>query len=209
MALKHASSPGTRAFTPHKCTRLALKPVAALQQPNAPHQPNKSGNAQSTGKRQLLAGTLASLACLTLNPQNALADAAPSAAAADVPTVYFGNGCFWGRQHDFYETEKALGRADEDLSAVVGYAGGTSAGPGDKVCYYLADPRTVYEKLVSLSVRVCPANGTRLNEWPGVHCTLLLPCMRCTAQDNILQSAPRPAALNLNILSANLLYCRP
>jgi hypothetical protein len=56
-------------------------------------------------------------------------------------SVYFGNGCFWGRQYDMVNTEKALGRTPEAMSAVVGYAGGRVAGPDGRVCYYLADPR--------------------------------------------------------------------
>ncbi len=40
-----------------------------------------------------------------------------------------------------------MGRSAPDISAVVGYAGGTKAGPDGKVCYYYADPRTVYESL--------------------------------------------------------------
>jgi hypothetical protein len=38
-------------------------------------------------------------------------------------------------------SEKQLGRAPDQLSAIVGYAGGRAAGPDGKVCYYLADPR--------------------------------------------------------------------
>jgi len=77
-----------------------------------------------------------------VNPVAALA-AEPAATAATVEaskaapqTVYFGNGCFWGRQKEFVDTEKKLGRAPEQVSAVVGYAGGKQAGPGGKVCYY-------------------------------------------------------------------------
>jgi hypothetical protein len=45
--------------------------------------------------------------------------------------------CCRGRQKDFIDTEKALGRSQpSDMSALVGYAGGTAAGPGGKVCYY-------------------------------------------------------------------------
>ena len=38
--------------------------------------------------------------------------------------IYFGNGCFWGRQKDFTDVEKRMGRKPEELSAIVGYAGG-------------------------------------------------------------------------------------
>ena len=38
--------------------------------------------------------------------------------------IYFGNGCFWGRQKDFVDVEKALGREGGKISAITGYAGG-------------------------------------------------------------------------------------
>lgn len=68
--------------------------------------------------------------------------------AASMQTIYFGNGCFWGRQKDFVEVESGqLGRSPEQLTALVGYAAGTRVGPDGKVCYYYADPRTQYEAL--------------------------------------------------------------
>lgn len=39
--------------------------------------------------------------------------------------IYFGNGCFWGRQKDFVDVEKALGREGGKISAITGYAGGS------------------------------------------------------------------------------------
>jgi peptide methionine sulfoxide reductase MsrA len=45
------------------------------------------------------------------------------AQAADIVPVYFGNGCFWGRQFDYVQAEKALGRDAVSMSAVAGYAG--------------------------------------------------------------------------------------
>ena len=57
-------------------------------------------------------------------------------------SVYFGNGCFWGRQKDFVDVEmRQLGRSPESLTALVGYAAGTKTGPGGKVCYVYSDPR--------------------------------------------------------------------
>ena len=96
----------------------------------------------TSGRRQALATVLA-IAAFTVNPSAALAadeatnvlDAA-SAPSAAPQTVYFGNGCFWGRQKEFVDTEKKLGRAPEQVSAVVGYAGGKRSGPDGKVCYY-------------------------------------------------------------------------
>eukprot|EP00891_Asterochloris_glomerata_P005116 jgi/Astpho2/5116/Aster-06327 len=70
-----------------------------------------------------------------------------SGSSEEVTPVYFGNGCFWGRQHDFIETEKKLGRGPTTLSSLAAYAGGQSgAGPGNKVCYYYGND-AVYEEL--------------------------------------------------------------
>lgn len=73
------------------------------------------------------------------------------AAAAEPPstTVYFGNGCFWGRQKDFVDVEQGLlKRSPEQTSAVVGYAGGRTTSPDGKVCYYYSkNPANVYERL--------------------------------------------------------------
>ncbi|GFR42666.1 hypothetical protein Agub_g3477 [Astrephomene gubernaculifera] len=68
--------------------------------------------------------------------------------SSGLQTVYFGNGCFWGRQRDFAEVElRQLGRPAERVTALVGYAGGNSAGPGGRVCYVYGDPRTRYDML--------------------------------------------------------------
>lgn len=154
--------------------RASLKPVASAVPPavTSSSRPARApqatgGNAKSAaaaaaaaGRRQLLAGGLAAALGAVLGAPGA------SRAAEPVPTVYFGNGCFWGRQHDFYETERMLGRTDEEVSSIVGYAGGTATGPDNKVCYYLGDPRTVYEKLV--------------RRWQPCHQTdAVLPLSRC------------------------------
>jgi hypothetical protein len=55
-------------------------------------------------------------------------------------SVYFGNGCFWGRQYDFVSTELALGRDEGSMSAVAGYAGGRVPAQDGKVCYYRGPP---------------------------------------------------------------------
>ncbi|GIL63728.1 hypothetical protein Vafri_17744 [Volvox africanus] len=70
------------------------------------------------------------------------------ALSSGLQTVYFGNGCFWGRQKDFVDVEmKQLGRKPEQLTALVGYAAGTRTGPDGKVCYVYSDPRTHYDAL--------------------------------------------------------------
>jgi len=94
------------------------------------------------------------LSCSSVNPAVAVeaASAVPEEASISTKklpeTVYFGNGCFWGRQKDYVDTEMTvLGRKPNEISAVVGYAGGKLTGPDGKVCYYYSDPRTVYERL--------------------------------------------------------------
>jgi hypothetical protein len=58
----------------------------------------------------------------------ALASLDSRPALAETPTpVYFGNGCFWGRQKDYVDKERAMGRQGGQVSAVVGYAGGGGA----------------------------------------------------------------------------------
>jgi peptide methionine sulfoxide reductase MsrA len=58
--------------------------------------------------------------------------------------VYFGNGCFWGRQKDFVDTEMKLGRGASTATAVVGYAGGQVN--QKSTCYYYNAPETQYER---------------------------------------------------------------
>lgn len=93
-------------------------------------------------------------ALLATHPHSAMAaeiaEATPQLAISNeaVEPVYFGNGCFWGRQYDFVNAEQALGRFPGDISAVVGYAGGAVPSPSNKVCYYYTpDKDAVYERL--------------------------------------------------------------
>jgi peptide methionine sulfoxide reductase MsrA len=76
--------------------------------------------------------------------------AAAQPALADITPVYFGNGCFWGRQKDFVDTEMKLGRTVASSTAVVGYAGGQENTKA--VCYYYNAPDTLYEKQVHAEV---------------------------------------------------------
>jgi peptide methionine sulfoxide reductase MsrA len=123
----------------------------------------------SLPQRAALAAAAAALAAaLSGAPAPAAAAAAgpaePAAAtAAAVTPVYFGNGCFWGRQFDFAQLEqRALGRPLP--SALAGYAGGRAAGPGGRVCYYYTAERgAVYEPLghaevVQVELAAAPAS---------------------------------------------------
>ena len=64
---------------------------------------------------------------VALDPKSAAISSDASSSGAPMP-IYFGNGCFWGRQKDYIDAEKAMGRSQADLSAVVGYAGGQQKG---------------------------------------------------------------------------------
>lgn len=72
--------------------------------------------------------------------------------------VYFGNGCFWHTQYDFFLVENDMaGPFKRDLAHVTGrtgYAGGKGAGPNNQVCYVHGEdssqaspPGTVYEDM--------------------------------------------------------------
>ena len=69
-----------------------------------------------------------SLAAVTGAAQGAGVSADSASSSTDsgdnTTPIYFGNGCFWGRQKDFVDVEKALGREGGKISAITGYAGG-------------------------------------------------------------------------------------
>jgi peptide methionine sulfoxide reductase MsrA len=99
-------------------------------------------------RRQALALALGAIAFGTTEATAPQPARAAAAAATGARPVYFGNGCFWGRQHTFYEAERTIGRTDDTITSVVGYAGGAGgAGSKDTVCYYYGAAETVYERL--------------------------------------------------------------
>ncbi|KAG1665553.1 hypothetical protein FOA52_000699 [Chlamydomonas sp. UWO 241] len=128
-----------RATTRSVCTRTPVQARAAV----VVKASDSSRPADASPSLLQRVGSLAAAAALAVT----ISGSQP-AFATDLPeTVYFGNGCFWGRQKEFVDTEKLMGRLPAQISSVVGYAGGPKAGPDGKVCYYYSDPRTVYEKL--------------------------------------------------------------
>jgi len=105
-----------------------------------------AGGAGRLGRRAALAaGLLASVS--GRSPGRAVAEEVQPAAAEQVEKIYFGNGCFWGRQKDFVDAEMALGRTPTSISALAGYAGGPYTAKDGRVCYYYAPPETEYERL--------------------------------------------------------------
>lgn len=72
------------------------------------------------------------------------------ASSSETTAVYFGSGCFWGRQKDFVDVEFTLGRSDHEVTALVGYAGG--AVPKGALIYF---PPNIYSGS-------CAPSATRL-----------------------------------------------
>ena len=63
--------------------------------------------------------------------------------------AYFGNGCFWARQHGLIAFERdVLNRSDEALTATAAY-GGSSA---KSLCYENANDTRVYSRLGAAEV---------------------------------------------------------
>lgn len=57
--------------------------------------------------------------------------------AANMQDVYFGAGCYWHVQHEFVQAEREkLGRKDNELTSLTGYAGGTKTDEEGRVCYH-------------------------------------------------------------------------
>jgi len=105
-----------------------------------------SPHAPVLARRSLFAAAAAA-AALALAPIPALADSRISIPEGGVPSVYWGSGCFWGRQHDFVEAEKRMGRTQpEQITALVGYAGGQTPENGP-VCYYGGPEGSLYDTL--------------------------------------------------------------
>lgn len=89
-------------------TKHAVAAILALSLSASPSLAASSGSAQGAASALVSADS-----------------ASTSTDASDNTTpIYFGNGCFWGRQKDFVDVEKALGREGGKISAITGYAGG-------------------------------------------------------------------------------------
>ncbi|KAK9837439.1 hypothetical protein WJX81_002398 [Elliptochloris bilobata] len=125
----------------YECTFLGNNQVPSTTALDRP------GRDRPGAAARLRSGPASQLAAALLAVAAAVAPCGAARASDSVP-LYFGNGCFWGRQKDYVDAEqKALGRAPEQVTAVVGYAGGKKLGKDGKVCYYYGPPDSVYERL--------------------------------------------------------------
>lgn len=82
-----------------------------------------------------------------------------TAHAVEIPSVYFGVGCFWHVQHEMVEAErKILQREDTDLTSITAYAGGDKGiQKQGSVCYHNIYGKNDYGKrgyaeVVALSI---------------------------------------------------------
>lgn len=64
-------------------------------------------------------------------------------------SVWLGNGCFWHTQYDMVTVEQgaAFRRDDEQITSLVGYAGGLYTSPEGLVCYHGGPSGSLYEDL--------------------------------------------------------------
>jgi peptide methionine sulfoxide reductase MsrA len=90
--------------------------------------------------------------CLLVPPLFAVRVAGPPEGWRNDPaaSVWFGQGCFWHTQYDFWllETDPRgpFRRSAAAATALVGYAGGAYTSAGGSVCYH-GDPSTNYARL--------------------------------------------------------------
>jgi len=81
--------------------------------------------------------TLAAAAVLAAVVAGGARTAHAEALAAGNVDIFFGQGCFWHVQHEIVNKEfSGLGRKPMEVSALSGYAGGTTVGDGGAVCYH-------------------------------------------------------------------------
>jgi peptide methionine sulfoxide reductase MsrA len=102
--------------------------------------------------------------------------------AADVG-LYFGCGCFWHVQHELIEAEReVLGRTNEQLTALSGYAGGQGPGSnGGRACYH-GDPDN-YNVLGHTEVVYVSVPREKIREYAEKYWSLFVGINRVDIQD--------------------------
>jgi peptide methionine sulfoxide reductase MsrA len=95
------------------------------------------------------------------------------AADDEAVEVYFGCGCFWHVQHEFVEAEKKiLGRSDDQLTSLTGYAGGSLGMRDGKVCYHNAAFQSDYGSLGHAEVVGMKIPRSKFKEFAAEYCRL-------------------------------------
>ena len=94
--------------------------------------------------------TLAAAACARSTRNITQDDTGPAAARCHCspPRCSHARLCSWHVQHEFVEAErKILGRKDNELTALAGFAGGKAGAKNGKVCYHNAAQQSDYGSL--------------------------------------------------------------
>jgi len=117
-----------------------------------PVEGSSSSGSSSSNRRAFLSNiattatsAITSSSIIALNPNRATAATTNEDAQEN---VYFGVGCFWHVQHEFIAAEQTLlGRKDNELTSLTGYAGGLKADKEGRVCYHNFQSIADYGKL--------------------------------------------------------------
>jgi len=137
------------------CALLCTESVLGLHLSPRGYQSSKTLASDNIDTRSVTRRDIFNLALATTGALTAVTPALAETTESDVD-VYFGIGCFWHVQHEFIEAERAiLGRADDQLTALAGFAGGSRVGKnanrpdqkGGLVCYHNMQGVADYGKL--------------------------------------------------------------
>jgi peptide methionine sulfoxide reductase MsrA len=128
----------------HLLLILSLTSSASAYTTPKPNNAAGSNNINTVSHRRVFLFNIASAATMATIPNIAAASAAVD---DNLQNVYFGAGCFWHVQHEFVLAERSiLGRKDDELTSLTGYAGGKSDSEG-RVCYHNFQSIADYGKL--------------------------------------------------------------
>lgn len=117
--------------------------AAAYTVPNS-DSANKAA-VTSGGNRRAFLSSMANAAVIA---SSAASNPSRAIAADNQEDVYFGAGCFWHVQHEFISAERnLLGRKDNEMTSLTGYAGGMKTGSEGRVCYHNFQSVADYGKL--------------------------------------------------------------
>ena len=130
-------------------TQLLTLLVSWLASPALAYTAPKPSTASKISHRRAFLSKIAgatiaaTLSAATFSPNGA------SAAAEDnLQNVYFGAGCYWHVQHEFILAERSiLGRKDNEVTSLTGYAGGFKTDSEGRVCYHNFQSIADYGKL--------------------------------------------------------------
>jgi len=134
-------------------TAYTVPKPTGVQTPAARAGPPVGESSSNSSNRRAFLSNIATTATsaitsssiIALNPNRATAATTTEDAQEN---VYFGVGCFWHVQHEFIAAEQTLlGRKDNEVTSLTGYAGGLKADKEGRVCYHNFQSIADYGKL--------------------------------------------------------------